>query len=91
MTGSEPSLPSTGIEASDAVQRRAAKLFNERLKLGATFFNNVGVATFIATALAPSVSGGAQNPLSALFIGLVVMLVLHGLGQLTLSRWKSEE
>ncbi len=75
----------------DRVRRRAAKLLNERLKLAATFFNNLGVAGFIATALAPFVAGTSGDPGWTLAIGFAFMLVLHVLGQVVLSLWKSEE
>ena len=81
--------PETALHDQD--RRRAAKLLNERLKLAATFFNNLGVATFIAFALAPYASGATPNPLESFPAGLAFMIVLHLFGQAVLSLWRSEE
>lgn len=67
--------------SGDLERRRKAKRFNERLKLTATFFNNVGVASFIAAALVPYTTGSTGT--SALVAGLSAMVVLHVLGQLS--------
>jgi hypothetical protein len=75
----------------DRDRRRAAKLLNERLKLAATFFNNLGIATFIAFALAPYASGASSSLMKAFPAGLAFMIVLHLMGQAVLSLWRSEE
>ena len=44
---------------ADARRRRAAKLLNERLKLMATFFNGIGIATLVAMIIVPLVNAEA--------------------------------
>jgi hypothetical protein len=72
-------------------RRRAAKLLNERLKLAATFFNTLGIASFIAIALAPYASGASVDPFRTFPTGFAFLIVLHLLAQAILSLWRSEE
>ena len=81
------------LSDGDIARRRAAKRFNERVKLLATFLNNSSIATFVGGYVLPYLSAsspaalGWSNPLWV----LVYVVVLHGLGQLTLTLYRSED
>jgi hypothetical protein len=81
------------LSANDIARRRAAKRFNERVKLLATFLNNSSIATFVGGYVLPYLSGGSPAALgwgnSVWVLGYVV--VLHGVGQLTLTLYRSED
>jgi hypothetical protein len=73
----------------DRRRRRAARLWNERLKTMATFLNGLGIAVFVAVAI--TLPGpDAISSVNAV-LGLSGAVGLHMLAQLALSRWKSEE
>ena len=89
---SDPALSRNGSAMSDSARRRAAKLFNERLKLMATFFNGIGVASLVAAIVTPYLNGESRLlTWSTAVIGLFFAVVLHLLGQFVLTYWKSEE
>lgn len=52
----------------DVHRRRANKLFNERVKLLATFFNNTGIATLVGGFLLPIFNGSRLGARQALVI-----------------------
>lgn len=74
----------------DHARRRASKLLNERLKLAAAFLNTLGVASFVAAFLSPTVSGSNAS-LLILVIGFLIAIVLHLIGQGLLTAWQSED
>lgn len=74
----------------DIGRRRAAKRFNERLKLLATFFNNTGIATLVGGLVLPLANGAIPSGLQVVGI-LTVAFVAHTLAQLWLAFFRSED
>ncbi len=74
----------------DAARRRESKLVNERLKLTAGFLNTLGVASFVAAFLSPTVNG-SNSSVFILVLGFLIAVVLHLIGQAMLSIWRSED
>ncbi len=74
-------------------RKRDAKLWNEQLKLVATLFNGIGVATVVAIWVTPAVRGdsSAQPTLGHIIAALLWLTVLHIFAQLVLRLWRSEE
>ena len=77
---------------SDAEQKRAETVRNERTKLTATWLNNVGVGCVIAGFLAPSLqamaSGSVQGiwALAGFTSWLFMGIALHFMGRAILTR-----
>ena len=78
------------MDREDRERRRLAKRFNERLKLAATFLNNVGVATLIGGVVLPTLSGaGFTFGRTATILGLA--LGAHAVGQALMTLLRSED
>jgi hypothetical protein len=83
-------LGSTPDQDAGHRRRRAAKQWNERLKLAATFCNGFGLALFVAFAITRP-RGGASLKGEALATGLISAGAFLIIGLIILSFWKSEE
>lgn len=71
-------------------RKRAAKQWNERIKLVATFFNGLGIALFVAFAITiPGPIDGLTG--KVVLLGLLSAGALLIVGLAVLSAWKSEE
>lgn len=79
------------MSPEDVARRRAAKRFNEHLKLGAAFLNNSGIATLVGGFVLPLLgeASGFRRGIDGLW--LLVPLVLHGAGQAALTFLRSED
>ena len=78
------------MSPEDAARRHAVKRFNERVKLSATFLNNIGVASLVGAVVLPT----AADPARALALHwgwYAAPIVLHLWGQVALSLFKSED
>lgn len=78
------------MKPEDISRRRAAKRFNERLKLLATFFNNTGIATLVGGLVLPLLNGAIPTRYQIAAI-LTVAAVSHISAQLLLSFFRSED
>ena len=78
------------MSPEDVARRRAAKRFNERLKLAAAFLNNSGIAILVGGFVLPLAN--APEAFGILrWLWFLVPLLLHVTGQLVLSLMKSED
>ena len=78
------------MSPEDIARRRAAKRFNERLKLFATFLNNSGIAIFVGAFVLPLATGGGLTRDQALAISAGAV-VAHIVAQLSLTLFRSED
>ena len=74
----------------DVERRLAAKRFNERLKLFATFLNNSGIAAFVGGFVLPLAAEADLRRGRAITI-LLSAFVAHMLAQLSLTLFRSED
>lgn len=64
---------------------------NEQVRLAATFFNGVAIATAALGLIAPFVQGGAFNPIRV-WIAVVIAYILHTTAQALIALlWRAEE
>jgi len=84
MSGGEQPQPPV---RNDATRRRAARRFNERVKLFATFLNNVGIAILAGAVIVPWANAQAEFH----WVRLSVPVVLHLVAQAALSLLRSED
>ncbi len=78
------------MSPEDVARRRAAKRFNERLKLFATFLNNSGIATFVGGVVLPFAADAGLPRARAVGI-FCSALPAHMLAQMSLSSFRSED
>ena len=74
----------------DVARRRAAKRFNERLKLFGTFLNNTGIATLAGGLVLPLTTGSSLVGDRALGV-LSAAVITHMFAQLWLTFLRSEK
>jgi hypothetical protein len=79
-----------GLASDDVARRRAAKRFNERVKLTATFLNNSGIATLVGAFVLPAVQD-AQRLGWVQWASVAGALALHLMAQLVLTLFRSED
>ncbi|HEX8446271.1 MAG TPA: hypothetical protein VF649_06620 [Sphingomonas sp.] len=90
--GAEPLIQGHQAEDLDIRRRRAAKRFNERLKLLANFLNTVGAACLLTILVVPFATADVvREPVLRALFGTGIAAVLHISAQLVLFAWKSEE
>lgn len=78
------------MSSEDIARRRAAKPFNERVKLIAAFLNNAGIAILVGALVIPYLGGSLRlDTLHPLW--LLVPAGLHLAGQVALTFLKSED
>ena len=70
------------LSPEDIARRRAAKRFNERLKLFASFLNNSGIAIFVGGFVLPLTTGGGLTRDRALAISISAVIA-HIVAQLS--------
>jgi hypothetical protein len=78
------------MSLEDRDRRRAAKRFNERVKLLATFLNNSGIATLVGGYVLPRFSGGHLETGQAL-AAFAFSAAAHMMAQLALTLLRSED
>jgi hypothetical protein len=87
-----PLIPEKAADDEGIRRRRAAKRWNERLKILTAFLNTIGAASFLAIVVVPLVQLGAPKvSVIQTLIGIGIAFGMHGVAQMILSAWKSEE
>lgn len=73
------------------MSRGAREKRNEQVRLAATFFNGVAIATAALGLIAPFVQGVAFNPIRV-WITVIIAYILHFIAQALITLlWRAEE